>query len=82
MFRIVSEKRGDAVTGFRVQKLGFSRAAKSEVWRNKGRRVYTVQDAQNLRTFFEQEERAVMPPVTYDEIGETGEIFTARMARR
>lgn len=74
MFRIVQEKRGDVVTGLRVQKLGFTRmnvdtgVGSSEVWRNKGRRVYTMKDAEALRTYLESEQRAALPPVEYVEV--------------
>lgn len=73
MFRIVAEKRGDAVTGFRVQIMGRSRRGSEncefqDVWRNKGRKVYTVEDATMLREFFEREYAAAMPAITYEEI--------------
>lgn len=74
MFRIVAEKRGDAVTGFRVQKMGRTRRGcdmgeMREAWVNKGRRVFTVKDAEALRAYFESEQIATMPEVTYEEIG-------------
>lgn len=68
MFRIVSEKRGDAVIGFRVQKQGYCLHKNTEVWRNRGRRMFTVQDAQNLRSWLEHQEQATMLPVVYEEI--------------
>ena len=72
MFRIVSEKRGDAVTGFRVQRQSLKRAKDGEGhewgWANKGRRVFTVSDARELLAFYEREQQAASPQVTYEEI--------------
>ena len=79
MFRIVAEKRGEAVIGFRVQVMGRTMRFSCEngelvrPWRNRGRRVYTVADAENLRAFFEYELSVVMPRVTYEEIPPKGD---------
>ena len=65
-FRIVKEKRGDLVIGFRVQIESYGRrgakwisglAEQSEFgqyWRNIGRRTYSIEEARAYRQFLEQ----------------------------
>jgi hypothetical protein len=72
-FRIVTEKRGEAVIGFRVQKETWPRCpegynAQGPVWRNRGRRVFTVADAQELQDILIKQSQATMLPIEYEEI--------------
>ena len=65
-FRIVKEKRGDVIVGFRVQIESYGRrgarivsglAEQSEhgfYWRNIGRRTYSIEEARAYRQFLEQ----------------------------
>lgn len=65
-FRIVKEKRGDLVIGFRVQIESYGqRGAKwvsglgeqsefGPYWRNIGRRLYSIEEARAYRQFLEQ----------------------------
>lgn len=65
-FRIVKEKRGDLIIGFRVQIESYGRrgakwvsglAEQSEhgfYWRNIGRRTYSINEARAYRQFLEQ----------------------------
>jgi YD repeat-containing protein len=77
-FRIVQEKRGDIVTGIRVQQRSYryhyddqgNRTETCEVWRNRGRRVFTVEAAVKLRDFLRQQQMATTPPAEYEEISE------------
>ena len=73
LFRIVKEKRGDTVTGIRVQEQGYRRHTEGhpggEVWRNRGKRVYTVQDAETMKEFFMNQRRMSAPAVEYEIVG-------------
>lgn len=48
-FRIVKEKRGELIIGFRVQEMRFMRCTREYDWRNCGRRVYTIEAARDLK---------------------------------
>lgn len=54
-FRIVRERRGDTVQGYRVQELGWKRDSDNyltvEVWRNRGPRFFQIVDAEEHRDY-------------------------------
>ena len=76
MYRIVYEKRGDVTTGVRVQKRVFSRSGcgckgyqSHERWANRGRRMFTVEQAKEYAAWLMKQDRQSWPELEYVEAG-------------
>lgn len=86
MFRIVSECRGEVVVGFRVQQMGWVKnhdsGLMSEVWRNRGKRVFTIDDAEHIRGFLIQQHQAATQPMEYKVVSEPTPGAWSAMERR
>lgn len=72
-YRIVKEIKGDCLAAFRVQKLSHTKynpdvTGGDPVWRNRGKRMFTIDAARNLREFLIEQDCAGYLPVTYEEI--------------
>lgn len=64
-YRIVSEWRGEYMHGLRVQK----RSARGmTTWHNVGPRCYTLEDARNLRAYYESKPTIDVPLITFQEL--------------
>lgn len=53
-YRIVKATQGELVTGFHVQIERWVRSANAHVWRNIGRKVFSLEAARAQRDFFMQ----------------------------
>jgi hypothetical protein len=72
-FRIVREKRGDLITGFRVQVEKYGRNPstayeRGPYWANIGRKAYTVEAARDYRAHLERHHNENRGAVEYEEI--------------
>jgi hypothetical protein len=76
-YRIVAEKAGACILGFRVQKEQYRRGGDSvgeTYWRNRGRRCFSPEAADRLRELLiQQDQRQERPQVEYVEV--TGPII-------
>ena len=67
-FRIVAENKGNCTVGYRVQENMNTHEYNTQYWQNRGRRVYTREDARHLRDFLIHQKLASVPMVTYSEV--------------
>ena len=68
-FRIVAEKRGACVIGFRVQRHAWSRATNETIWRNVGKRDLDQRQAFEMKEFYQKEYESAHVAIDYETLG-------------